>query len=157
MHTFWHSSTRQSHRSSPHLEKYLRAYDTTFRIDDWVLCFQDKSRQYTFRQAIRRLTDASKRLRRLKNCIRTSNGSIMMYRGAKQTNFGDNLVLEERYYATSSARWTPVVVKVIFDDADAVRWTRVTTPAARKTLTFGSVRHICTSQYVFGASSSYHM
>ena len=35
--TFWHSSMIQSHRSSPHAEKYLRAYPTIFFIDCWEL------------------------------------------------------------------------------------------------------------------------
>lgn len=32
-HTFWHSSTKQSHKSSPHPEKNFSAYPTIFWMD----------------------------------------------------------------------------------------------------------------------------
>lgn len=35
--TFWHSSMMQSHRSSPHREKYFSAKLTIFWIDCWDL------------------------------------------------------------------------------------------------------------------------
>jgi hypothetical protein len=52
--TFSHSSSTQSQRSSPHLEPYLIANETTFWIDCW---------------------DALSFLRSERNCIRASNGS----------------------------------------------------------------------------------
>jgi hypothetical protein len=51
-HTFWHSSTIQSHRSSPQEEKCFRANPTTPRMDWCVLCFVPRYCEYEIAEGL---------------------------------------------------------------------------------------------------------